>query len=237
MVKRAIILAGGKGTRLKPFTISMPKPLVPVGELPILEIIIRQLVIYGFNHITITVNHMADLIVAYFGDGSKWSVKIDYSLEHMPLSTMGPLKLIKDLPDNFLVMNGDVLTNINYSQFFENHCELHNSFTISSYVREEKSEYGVLELDDSNNLIGFKEKPSVIYNVSMGIYALNKEILDYIPENIAFGFDNLMLQLLDSHIKVSIAKFTGYWLDIGRPGDYEIATEVFENNSTIFLKK
>jgi hypothetical protein len=215
----------------------MPKPLVPVGELPILEIIIRQLVFYGFDHITITVNHMADLIVAYFGDGSKWNVKIDYSLEHMPLSTMGPLKLIKNLPENFLVMNGDVLTNIDYSQFFENHCKQHNSFTISSYVREEKSEYGVLELDDSNSLIGFREKPSVIYDVSMGIYALKNTILNYIPENIAFGFDNLMIRLLDSNIKVSIEKFNGYWLDIGRPGDYEIASDVFEKNSTIFIKK
>jgi NDP-sugar pyrophosphorylase family protein len=180
---------------------------------------------------------MADLIVAYFGDGSKWNVKIDYSLEHMPLSTMGPLKLIKNLPENFLVMNGDVLTNIDYSHFFENHCKQLNSFTISSYVREEKSEYGVLELDDSNSLIGFREKPSVIYDVSMGIYALNNTILNYIPENIAFGFDNLMIRLLDSNIKVSIEKFNGYWLDIGRPADYEIASDVFEKNSTIFIKK
>jgi len=237
MYKRAIILAGGKGTRLKPFTISMPKPLVPVGELPILEIIIKQLVYSGFTHITITVNHMADLIIAYFGDGSKWNVKIDYSLEHKPLSTMGPLKLIKDLPENFLVMNGDVLTDIDFNQFFTSHCEQQNSFTISSYIREEKSEYGVLEVDEGMNLIGFKEKPSVKYDVSMGIYALNKIVLDYIPENIAFGFDNLMLRLLNSNIKVSIKKFEGYWLDIGRPGDYEVASDIFENNSKTFLKQ
>ena len=108
MFKRAVILAGGKGTRLKPYTISLPKPLVPIGDMPILEIIIRKLSKSGFDHITITVNHMADIIRAYFNDGSKWGVKIDYSLESKPLSTMGPLKLIKDLPENFLIMNGGI---------------------------------------------------------------------------------------------------------------------------------
>ncbi len=131
MSKRAIILAGGKGTRLKPYTIVLPKPLVPIGETPILEIIIKQLIRHGFTHITLTVNHMEDIIKAFFGDGSKWNINIDYSLEDKPLSTMGPLKLIDDLPNDFLIMNGDILTDLNFGEFYNNHIENNNIFTIS----------------------------------------------------------------------------------------------------------
>ena len=145
MSKRAIILAGGKGTRLRPYTIALPKPLMPVGDYPILEVVIRQLSDSGFDHITITVNHQAELIKNLFGDGSKWNVKIDYSIEDIPLGTMGPLKLIKNLPKNFLVMNGDILTDLDYSSLYEKH-QLENSlFTISSYLRSHKVDYGVLK--------------------------------------------------------------------------------------------
>ena len=123
MTKRAIILAGGKGARLRPYTVVLPKPLMPVGEYPVLEIIIRQLAFHGFDHITLTVNHQAEIIKAFFGDGSKWNLKIDYSFEDKPLSTMGPLTLINDLPENFLVMNGDVITDLNFSQFYDNHVQ------------------------------------------------------------------------------------------------------------------
>jgi len=197
MSKRAIILAGGKGTRLKPYTVSLPKPLVPVGESPILEIIIKQLVKHGFDHITITVNHMADIIKAFFGDGSKWKIKIDYSLEDKPLSTMGPLKLIKDLPANFLIMNGDVLTDLNFNDFYNWHVEKKNIYTISSHVRTQKNDYGVLEVDNSGRLTGFHEKPITSFNVSMGVYMANRRILGFIPEDRAFGFDHLMLELIE----------------------------------------
>ena len=132
MSKRAIILAGGKGTRLKPYTVSLPKPLVPIGEMPILEIIILQLARSGFDHITLTVNHLADIIRAFCGDGSKWGIKIDYSLEDKPLSTMGPLKLISDLPDNFLIMNGDVLTDLDFGQLYDDHVNAGSIFTVSA---------------------------------------------------------------------------------------------------------
>ena len=121
MSKRAVILAGGKGTRLKPYTVSIPKPLVPLDETPILEIIIQQLKKSGFDHLTLAVNHMSEIIKDFCKDGSKWSIKIDYSLEEKPLSTMGPLKLINDLPENFLVMNGDILTNLDFNDFYEKH--------------------------------------------------------------------------------------------------------------------
>lgn len=224
MQKRAIILAGGKGTRLKPYTITLPKPLVPVGEIPILEIIIRQLKRYGFNHITITVNHFAEIIKAFFGDGTKWGIKIDYTLEDKPLSTMGPLTLVSGLPENFLVMNGDVLTDLNFGEFFDFHVNNYNNFTIGSFNREEKIDYGVLISNDSNQLIGFKEKPRYNFLVSMGVYMVNRSVVDIIPKNEFFGFDHLMKMLIENSEYPSVYEYNGYWLDIGRPDDYEKAT-------------
>lgn len=236
MSKRAVILAGGRGTRLRPYTIVLPKPLVPLGDYPILEIIIRQLVHFEFDHITITVNHQADLIKTYFGDGEKWNVKIDYSLEDKPLSTMGPLSLIDDLPDNFLVMNGDILTDLNFADFFAHHKSEDNIFTISSYVREHVNLYGVLESDSNNSLIGFHEKPKTRFEVSMGIYMLNKRVLEFIPNNEAYGFDTLMHDLIKANKNASVRQFDGYWLDIGRPDDYMEAMEKFEANKEVFLR-
>ncbi len=236
MSKRAIILAGGKGTRLKPYTISLPKPLVPVGEMPIIEIIIRQLANAGFDHITITVNHMADIIRAFCGDGSKWNVKIDYSLENKPLSTMGPLKLINDLPENFLIINGDVLTDLDLGKFYDEHVSEKNIFTISAFAREQKVDYGVLESGKDNKLIGFLEKPTNYYNVSMGVYMASNKILEYIPEDQFYGFDHLMLDLIKMNNPATVRLFSGYWLDIGRPDDYEKACNDFEENGLVTLK-
>lgn len=237
MSKRAVILAGGKGTRLRPYTVVLPKPLMPIGEHPILEVVIRQLIQNKFDHITLAVNHQADIIKAFFGNGEKWNIKIDYSVENIPLSTMGPLKLIQDLPENFLVMNGDILTDINYADFLEVHIKSNNIFTISSYQREQVSDYGVLELDANNILKGFKEKPTVSYDVSMGIYAVSKKVLDVIPQNVPFGFDHLMFALLEKEEKVIVKKHAGYWLDIGNPDDYTKAIAVFEKNPEQFLKQ
>jgi len=223
MSRRGIILAGGKGTRLKPYTIAIPKPLVPIGETPILEIIIKQLANQGFDHITITINHMADIIKAFFGDGSKWNIKIDYSLEEKPLSTMGPLKLISDLPENFLIINGDILTDLNFREFYDWHIANNNIYSISSYIRQQKNDFGVLEIDENSRLISFQEKPITKFNVSMGVYSANKRILDFIPENIAYGFDDLMLELIKRGENASVKPFNGNWLDIGRPDDYEKA--------------
>ncbi|MAJ43837.1 MAG: nucleoside-diphosphate-sugar pyrophosphorylase [Candidatus Marinimicrobia bacterium] len=220
MSKRAIILAGGKGTRLKPYTVTLPKPLVPIGDKSILEIIIKQLIDNGFNHVTITINHLADIIKAFFGDGSKWNIKIDYSLEEIPLNTMGPLKLINDLPQNFLIMNGDVLTNLNFSELYKYHVENKNIYTISSFKRKHKNDYGVLKINDNGYLVDFHEKPITEFIVSMGVYMANKEILNYIPENQAYGFDHLMLDLIKRGKNASVKSFDGYWLDIGRPDDY-----------------
>jgi len=231
MSKRAVILAGGKGTRLKPYTISLPKPLVPIGDKPILEIIIDNLIVFGFDHITITVNHYADIIKAFFGDGSKWNIKIDYSHEEKPLSTMGPLTLINDLPENFLVMNGDVITDLDFGLFYKNHIERKSIFTISAHERIDKVEYGVLHKNDNSELIGFEEKPSNQYLVSMGIYMMSKKNMEFIPKNTFFGFDHLMNSLVDKKLLPHVDVYNGYWLDIGRPDDYEQAINDFHSRN------
>lgn len=235
MSKRAIILAGGKGTRLRPYTVVLPKPLMPIGEFPILEVIIRQLVRHGFDHVTMAVNHQAEIIKAFFQDGKKWGIKIDYSLEDKPLSTMAPLRLIPDLPENFLVMNGDILTDLSFSDLHEEHVSKNNIFTISAYAREQKIDYGVLQTDASGYLAGFTEKPKKQYLVSMGVYMASRRIMDFIPEGKAYGFDNLMLDLIQSKQPASVRKFNGYWLDIGRPDDYMQAIEEFEQMKSRFL--
>jgi len=225
--RRAVILAGGKGTRLRPYTTVLPKPLMPIGEFPILEVVVRQLIKNGFSHITMAVNHQADLIRAFFGDGQRWHVKIDYSQENEPLGTMGPLKLIPDLPEHFLVMNGDVLTDLNFRNFHDEHIVSQSIFSISAYERIEKIDYGVLNADRNGQLIGFTEKPSNSYLVSMGIYMASHRILEFIPRSF-FGFDTLMLDLISKRQQVATKNHQGYWLDIGRPDDYMQAIEEFD---------
>lgn len=235
MSKRAVVLAGGKGTRLRPYTVVLPKPLMPIGEFPILEVIVRQLALHGFDHITMAVNHQAEIIRAFFQDGTKWGVRIDYSLEDKPLSTMAPMRLIRDLPENFLVMNGDILSDLNFSEFHDRHVSGNNIFTISAHARKQKIDYGVLEIDTSNFLTGFKEKPSAEYLVSMGVYMASRRVLDFIPQDKSYGFDNLMLDLLAAGKPACVRKFDGYWLDIGRPDDYMQAIEEFDQMKSRFL--
>ena len=226
---RAIILAGGKGTRLRPYTTVIPKPLLPIGdEMPVLEIIIRQLVKQQFTHITLAVNHMANLIMAFFGDGSKWNVKIDYSMEDKPLNTLGPLTLIPDLTDDFLVMNGDLLCNIDYNHLLNYHIQKKNNITVSAYSEEYQIKSGVLKYDSDNMLTDFVEKPMYSSDVMMGIYCLNRTVIQGLPKGKPYGFDNLMLDSLKNKINVEIKPFDGYWLDIGRPNDYDTANEQYD---------
>ncbi|MCW5624030.1 MAG: NTP transferase domain-containing protein [Burkholderiales bacterium] len=230
-----MILAGGRGTRLRPYTIVLPKPLMPIGEYPILEIIVRQLIHAGFDHITMAVNHQAEIIKAFFQNGERWGVRIDYSLEDKPLGTMGPLKLIPDLPPNFLVMNGDILSDLGYSSFYDEHVERGELFTISSIRREHQIDYGVLESGPDGHLSAFHEKPRTAYQVSMGIYMLSSAVLERIPQDRAYGFDELMLNLLADGRPARVRPFDGYWLDIGRPDDYALAIDEFETMRERFL--
>jgi len=228
MSRTAVILVGGKGTRLRPYTVVLPKPLMPIGEFPILEVVIRQMAHFGFNLVILAVNHQAELIRAFFGDGSKWGLKIDYSLEDRELSTMGPLKLIPRLPENFLLLNGDVLTDLDFGALYDNHVRDGRLFTISASRRTHIVDYGVLEVDGDNSLSGFQEKPELHYLVSMGVYVVSNAVLKHIPEGRKYGFDNLMLDLLQRRERVHVEQYGGYWLDIGRVDDYMRAIDEFD---------
>jgi NDP-mannose synthase len=227
MSNRAVVLAGGKGTRLRPYTVVLPKPLMPLGEYPILEVIVRQLARQGFHHITMAVNHQANLIKAFFGDGEQWGVRIEYSFETQPLSTIAPLCLIPDLPENFILMNGDVLTDLNFARLYREHVRNNRLFTIAASCRRHIIDYGVLQVQE-DRLIGFSEKPSVDYLVSMGVYVLNRAVLRYVPPGSKYGFDKLMTDLLAQRQPVHVETHDGYWLDIGRPDDYMQAIDDFE---------
>jgi NDP-sugar pyrophosphorylase family protein len=227
MSKRAVVLAGGKGSRLRPYTVVLPKPLMPVGEYPILEVILRQLAGYGFDRVTLAINHQAEIVRAFCGDGSRWGIDIDYSLETTSLSTIGPLRLIHDLPANFLLMNGDVLTDLPLGRVYEEHVCQGRQFTIAASERTQVVDYGVLHARE-NQLTGFEEKPKLEYLVSMGVYIVNRSLLERVPAGQKYGFDDLMLDMLARREAVYVKRYAGYWLDIGRVEDYLRAVEEFE---------
>jgi NDP-sugar pyrophosphorylase family protein len=226
MSNRAVVLAGGKGSRLRPYTVVLPKPLMPIGEYPILEVILRQLAGQGFDHVTLAVNYQAEIVRAFCGDGSRWGIRIDYSHETKPLSTIAPLRLISDLPDNFLLMNGDVLTDLRFGKLFDEHVANKRNFTIAAAERTHIVDFGVLHAA-GQHLSGFEEKPRFQYLVSMGVYIVNRTILDHVPDGSAYGFDNLMLDMLKRGQPVYVERYPGYWLDIGRVEDYMRAVEEF----------
>lgn len=228
MYDRAVILAGGQGARLRPYTVVLPKPLMPVCEYPILEVVVRQLARHGFRHLTLAVNHQAELIRAFFGGGEKWGLRIDYSMEQAPLSTMGPLRLIEELPEHFLVMNGDVLTDLDFRAFVDLHAREGRLFTIAASRRTHTIDYGVLQTGPGMRLTGFEEKPVASYLVSMGVYAASRQVVAAIPPGVRYGFDHLMRDMLARGDAVHIHEHAGYWRDIGRPDDYRQAVEEFE---------
>jgi NDP-sugar pyrophosphorylase family protein len=202
--------------------------MMPVGEYPILEIIVRQLAMQGFERITLAVNHQANIIKAFFGNGDQWGVRIDYSLETKPLSTIAPLRLVDDLPQNFLLMNGDILTDLRLDQLYDKHVSDKRLFTIAASRRTHIIDYGVINVDSANLLSSFTEKPSMHYLVSMGVYVLNRDVLAVVPPDQKYGFDDLMRDLLARKERVHVEPYEGYWLDIGRPDDYMQAIDDFE---------
>ena len=233
---RAIILAGGKGTRLRPYTYSLPKPLMPIGgETPILGIILKQLQKNDFKRVTITVNYMAKIIQAFFGDGEEWGLNIDYSLEKKPLGTVGPLTLINDLPELFLVMNGDLLTDLNFKKFYEWHKKKGNDMSVATFKRMTQNDSGVIQYDDELNIFRFKEKPIEYNHISMGIYILNKSVVDVLPKNEKIGFDKLIIDAINNGLKIKAYPHESYWLDIGCNNDYEKANNYFLENREKFL--
>lgn len=223
---RAIILAGGKGTRLLPHTERVPKPLVRIGEdQTILDILIQQLVVQGFSHITLAVNHLADMIINHVGNGSRWNAKIDYSRETEPLHTIGPITLITDLPSDFLVINGDTLTDMDYGSFLRDHVERDSDISIAFKNRDINIEFGVVEFNADGELTSFKEKPIHKVPVSIGINCMSRAAIEAIPPSTRYGFDDLMYDSLARHYRVHVHEHAGFWLDIGRPTDYMYAVE------------
>lgn len=225
----AVILAGGRGVRLRPYTTALPKPLVPIGdEMAILEIVMRQLRGYGFTEVTVAIGHLGQLIRAYCGDGSQWGLRITYWNEDEPLGTMGPIVANLDkCPEHFLVMNGDVLTDLDYGALLEAHVGSGAPITVSTYERTVKIDFGVLEIggEHDDRIVAFTEKPTEHFSVSMGIYGLSRSTLESYPAGEALGFDELVLDLLKSDNRPRVDRFSGYWLDIGRPDDYDRAND------------
>jgi NDP-sugar pyrophosphorylase family protein len=232
---QAVILAGGTGTRLRPYTTVLPKPLMPVGDMPILEIVLRQLKWRGFNHVTLAVSYLAELIEAFCGDGSRFNLNIQYSRESKMLSTAGPLRLIPHLDRTFLVMNGDILTTLDYGALIRYHKEQNAAATIAAYRRSVKIDFGVVEADGDNRLLRYIEKPEYHYLVSMGVNILEPRALQHIGDGETLGMPDLLLRLKEAGEKVVTFESSCIWLDIGRIEDYERALDIFADRKQEFL--
>jgi NDP-sugar pyrophosphorylase family protein len=225
---KAVVLAGGKGARLAPYTKILPKPLVPIHDMPILEILLRQLARQGIEDVYLTVNHLAELLWAFFQDGAHFGLRIHYSFEEEPLGTAGPLSLVSDqLDETFLVTNGDVLTSLDFQALASAHQQSGAAVTIAMYTRKVNIDFGVLELGDDNQLTNYVEKPSYEFPVSMGIYVFEPRALEYIPHGEYLDFPDLVLKLIAANEKVNGFPFAGYWRDLGRASDYEQAVDEF----------
>jgi len=232
MTRRAIVLAGGRGSRLAPYTTVLPKPLMPVGDRAILDIVVRQLHAAGFEDITLAVGHLAHLIRAVLGDGSAHGVRIRYHEEETALGTAGPLAGIADLDATFLLLNGDVLTTLDYRALVRAHCEAGNVLTIATHRRVVQTDYGVLHTDGrlgaTHRVLAYEEKPELPYTVSMGVYVLEPAAIRHVPRGRYYDLPDLVLALLAAGLAVGSYPFDGYWLDIGREDDYRRAQSDIE---------
>ncbi len=236
---RAVILSGGKGTRLLPYTTVFPKPLVPIGHRPILDIIIRQLAYYGFSDVVLALGHLAELIQAYFYNmGKEYNgVRLAYVKEVKPMGTAGALSTIPELDSTFLAMNGDILSSLNYSKLVDYHKEKKGIMTIAVLMKEIELDFGVIELDKDCLLNGYTEKPKKTFPISMGVYVYEPAVLQYIEQDTYLDLPDLVLRLLDNGEKVVGYPCNDFWMDIGRQEDYLRAQEEFEKGKDIFLPK
>ncbi len=234
-MKTAVILAGGKGTRLRPYTFTIPKPLMPLGTMPILDVVLAQLAQHQFTNVVITVGYLSHLIEASVGDGSRYNLKVDYFKEDRPLGTAGCLARIQNLPSDILVMNGDLLTDLNYGQAMQFHLDQQGLATIAVHRREVYIDYGVVEMNKDQTLSRYIEKPKIPYTVSMGINVLNKKAIELIPPDSPFDMPQLMSKIVETGGKVSCFATDCYWQDIGRLDDFEQATQDFVNTPERFL--
>jgi NDP-mannose synthase len=229
-VSKAVVLAGGRGTRLAPYTSILPKPLMPVGDRSILELVVDQLEQAGISDITFCVGYLSHLIRAVFDHRDGDGVEIDYVHEHEAMGTAGPLRLVGDLDETFIAMNGDVLTNLDYAELVRYHQQHGNVLTIATHDRRIKIDYGVLHLQqlgvnghEQHRITEFQEKPEIVSTVSMGVYVMEPSVIDFVPEGQAFDLPDLVQALLRANQPVGAFKYDGLWFDIGRKEDYERA--------------
>jgi NDP-sugar pyrophosphorylase family protein len=218
---KAVILAGGRGRRLAPYTTILPKPLMPVGDIAILEVVIRQLKHAGVGEITMA--------------GSRFGLRIRYSRENKPLGTAGPLSLIEGLDEPFLLMNGDLLTTLDYRAMWEHHCSGEAIGTLATFQRSAEIDLGVIETNVQGHVTKYVEKPTYHYTVSTGIYVFDPLVLSFVPEGKRLDLPELVSKLLTAGHRIATYPFEGYWLDIGRHEDYERAIEEFEHHRAEFL--
>jgi NDP-sugar pyrophosphorylase family protein len=232
---KAVVLAGGKGARLAPYTTILPKPLMPIGDMPILEVMLLQMREAGVDHVVLTVGHLSELLHAFFKDGSQFGIDISYSYEQCPLGTAGPIALVDGLADTFLVSNGDVLTTLNLRELIQFHRQQKAIATIATHHRQSKIDLGVIKKDGDYRITGYIEKPVYDFMVSMGIYVFEPAVMPYIKRNEYLDFPDLIKILIAAGEKVVAYEFDGYWEDLGRPDDYARASKDFENMRAQFL--
>ena len=232
-----VILAGGKGVRLQPFTINFPKPLVPLGNTPIIEVLIRRLIDYGLTDITLALGHLAGLIKAYFLNNRELSslITLRFVEEQEPTGTAGSLASIQGISNTFLVMNGDLLTDLNFDELVSFHREQNAALTIAVHRRRVKLDFGVLKIGDDHRVVDYDEKPEYQHDVSMGIYVYEPSVLKFIPKGKYLDFPELVLRLLDAGEKVCGWPYEGLWLDIGRPSDYARAQKLYSGTQPAFF--
>ncbi|MFA2567567.1 sugar phosphate nucleotidyltransferase [Bacillus wiedmannii] len=232
---RAVIMAGGKGIRLHPYTKIIPKPLIPLNEIPILEVILRQLQYHGFTHVTLTLNYKARLIQTYFGDGKELGLNIDYTVEDKEMGTIGPLTLIENLNEPFLLMNADILTDLDFSKFYKEHIDSNAIGTVMLYNHSLNVDFGVVERNSIGEITDYLEKPSHDLLISSGIYMLNPESIFYLNKDEEIGAPEFLKKLIKSQKIVKSYTHEGVWMDIGTKRGLDLATDFFQKNKNQLL--
>jgi NDP-sugar pyrophosphorylase family protein len=232
----AVVLAGGLGTRLRPLTATIPKPLLPIGNQPILEVLLQQLRRDGISRVRLCVGHLATFIQAYFRDGEALGVTLDYLVEREPLGTAGALRVLAHLPREFLMINGDTLTDIDFRSLLDTHRRSGAAITAFTPLIEDHIDFGVLDLNEETGaIVAYHEKPRNRFFVSSGIYALSRSVVDLVPAG-RFDMPELVTRALERGLAVQSFRSGAYWRDIGRPADYEHACRDFEADPQRFLK-
>ena len=237
LIRQAVIMAGGKGTRLHPFSVVFPKPLMPLGDMPIMELLLRRMKAAGIEEVIIAVNHLRHLIEVYFGDGSALGMRLIYSDEDQPLGTAGAIgNMLDQLDDAFFVTNGDLLTTMDLRRMALRHIDQCADASVGIYERENKIDFGLIEFDGDNTLSAYREKPTSKYHVSMGVYILQREAVRKHVSDVSYlDMPNLLLKIKESKGKVVCFQDECVWLDIGRPDDFAMAQKMFETDRSAFL--